>query len=183
LKGSGELFKKGIWGFFMLVAITVLMAACSSESDEETSVKADDNTKKYAEIFEETDAIAHDFMVVKIEQNYPEILKYLTLDGIGKLKEKKTYLLDSHEYPNRFEELKDNYELRRYDNFYNDEKGEVYYRYRTPDDKDVLTNDWIVMEQDIDNQWKIKSYYGERPEMINDGNSETGTVLHELSEG
>ncbi|MFS0574972.1 hypothetical protein AB1K83_05020 [Sporosarcina sp. 179-K 3D1 HS] len=177
------MFKKSIWGFFLLLAMTILMAACSSENEADANEKTIDNASKYAEVFEETDSIAHDFMVEKIEQNYPEILKYLTSDGVEELKEKKSYLLDSHEYPNRFEELEGKYELRRYDNFYNDEKGEVYYRYRTPDDKDVLTNSWIIIKQDDNNEWKIESYYGERPEVINDSNAETGTVLHELPEG
>lgn len=169
-------------GFFLLLAMTVLMVACNSDNEEDPSDKSDDNAKKYSGVFEETDAIAREFMVVKIEQNYPEILKYLSSEGVDELKEKKSYLLDSHEYPNRFEELEDKYELRRYDNFYNDEKGEVYYRYRTPDDKEVLTNSWIIIKQDDDNEWKIESYYGERPVVINDSNAETGTVLHELPE-
>ena len=36
------------------------------------------------------------------------------------------------------------------------------------------------MKKDEDNEWKVRSYFGSRPEMINDGNAETGTVLHEL---
>jgi len=182
LKGSGELYKKGIWGFFILLAMTILMAACSSESDGETSVKADDNSKEYAEVFEETDKIAHDFMVVKIEQNYPEIIKDMSPKGIEELEEKVSYLLDNHEYPNRFDELGGMYELRRYDNFYDDENREVIYRYRKPDNKNVLINDWIILTQNDNEEWKVRSYYDSRPDIINDGNAETGTVLHELPE-
>ena len=96
------MFKKRMWGFFLLLAMTVLMAACNSDDEAAANEKSDDNAKKYAEVFEETDAIAHDFMVEKIEQNYPEILKYMSSEGVEELKEKEvTYLLDSHEYPNR----------------------------------------------------------------------------------
>jgi hypothetical protein len=41
----------------------------------------------------------------------------------------------------------------------------------------------MIMKKASDSEWKIESYYGDRPEMINDSNSETGTVLHELPEG
>ena len=72
------MFKKRMWGFFLLLAMTVLMAACNSDDEAAANEKSDDNAKNYADVFEETDAIAHDFMVEKIEQNYPEILKYLS---------------------------------------------------------------------------------------------------------
>lgn len=171
-----------MWGFFLLLAMTVLMAACNSDDEAAANEKSDDNAKKYAEVFEETDAIAHDFMVEKIEQNYPEIIKYMSPKGIEELEEKVPYLLDNHEYPNRFDELDGMYELRRYDNFYDKENREVIYRYRKPDNKNVLINDWIILTQDGEKEWKVKSYYDSRPDMINDGNAETGTVLHELPE-
>ncbi|MCM3711028.1 hypothetical protein [Sporosarcina luteola] len=174
------MYKKSMWSLLLLLAMTFLMAACSAENEEGTKAKSVDNAEKYADVFEVTDEIAHDFMVVKTEQNYPEILGYLSSDGVEELKEKKSYLLDSHEYPNRFEELEGNYELRRYDNFYSEEKKEVYYRYRTPDDKNVLTNGWIIIKPNDESEWKVESFYGERPEIINDSNAETGTVLHEL---
>lgn len=166
----------------MLLAMTVLMAACTSESNEETNEKSDDNAKKYAKVFEETDSIAHDFMVVKIEQNYPEILNYLSLNGIDELKEDREYLLKKHRLPEEFEKLDGMYELRRYDNFYEEESGEVYYRYRTPDNKGSLVNSWIVLIKDEDKVWKVRSYFDSRPEMIDDNNAETGTVLHEFPE-
>ena len=89
------MFKKRMWGFFLLLAMTVLMAACNSDDEAAANEKSDDNAKKYAEVFEETDAIAHNFMVEKIEQNYPEILKYMSSEGIEELKEKIAYLLDT----------------------------------------------------------------------------------------
>lgn len=182
LKGSGELFEKRIWGFFLLLTLTVMMAACNTDTEADPNVESDDNAKKYSDVFEETDAIAHNFMVVKIEQNYPEVIKYMSPKGIEELEAKVSYLLDNHEYPNRFDELDGMYELRRYDNFYDNENREVIYRYRKPDNKNVLINDWIILTQDDKKEWKVRSYYDSRPGIINDENAETGTVLHELPE-
>ncbi|WP_252502724.1 hypothetical protein [Sporosarcina sp. Marseille-Q4943] len=176
------MYKKSTWSLFLLLAMTFLMAACSAENEEGTKAKSVDNAEKYADVFEVTDEIAHDFMVVKIEQNYPEILKYLSSSGIEELKEDREYLLERHRLPGEFEKIDGNYELRRYDNFYNAEDEEVYYRYRTPDNKGVMVNSWIVLMKNEDDEWKVRSYLDSRPEKINDGNAETGTILHKLPE-
>jgi hypothetical protein len=171
-----------MWSLLLLLAMTFLMAACSAENEEGTKAKSVDNAEKYADVFEVTDEIAHDFMVVKIEQNYPEILKYLSSDGVEELKEKKDYLLETHEFPNKFEELDGNYELRRYDNFYDENIGEAIYRYSRKNDNGDLINDWIILKQNDEKEWKVESFYGQRPEMINDEDAETGTLIHELSQ-
>ncbi|WP_210469081.1 hypothetical protein [Sporosarcina sp. 6E9] len=172
--------KKRILSLAVVFGMAFLIAGCNFNVSETVNEKENDNAKKYEEVFKETDAVAHDFMVVKIEQNYPEILKYLSSKGIEELKEKRDYLLDNHEYPNGFEKLDGKYELRRYDNFYSDDSDEVYYRYVSPDDKGKLINSWIILEKGKEKEWKVKSYYGKRPDEINDSNAETGTVLHEL---
>lgn len=181
-KGSVTLNKKRILSLAIVLGMTFLIAGCNSEAEEKGTVneKENDNAKKYEEVFKETDVVAHAFMVVKIEQNYPEILKYLSPKGIEKLEKESGYLLDKHRLPNEFEELDGMYELRRYDNFYDEEVGEVYYRYSRPDDKGVLINSWIAMKKNYDDEWKVRGYTEFRPEMINDDNAETGTVLHEL---
>ncbi|QUW20898.1 hypothetical protein JSQ81_13865 [Sporosarcina sp. Marseille-Q4063] len=172
--------KKRILSLAIVFGMAFLIAGCNSNENESVNEKENDNAKKYEEVFKETDAVAHDFMVVKIEQNYPEILKYLSSKGIEELKEKRDYLLDNHEYPNGFQKLDGKYELRRYDNFYSEDSDGVYYRYISPDDKGKLINSWIILEKDNEKEWKVKSYYGKRPDEINDSNAETGTVLHEL---
>lgn len=174
--------KKRIFSLAIVLGMTFLIAGCSSNADENETVNEteDDNAKKYEEVFKETDVVAHDFMVVKIEQNYPEILKYLSSKGTEKLEEESGYLLEKHRLPNEFAKLDGMYELRRYDNFYDKEVGEVYYRYSRPDDKGVIVNSWIVLKQNDDGEWKVRNYTEFRPEMINDDNAETGTVLHEL---
>lgn len=181
-KGSVTLNKKRIFSLAIVLGMTFLIAGCNSDTEENGTVneKENDNAKKYEEVFKETDVVAHDFMVVKIEQNYPEILKYLSSKGIEELKEKKEYLLESHEYPNLFEELDGKYELKRYEKFYDEEIGDVIYRYSRYNDKDVIINDWIIVEENEDGEWKVESFYGQRPDIINDGNAETGTTLHEL---
>lgn len=181
-KGSVILNKKRILSLAAVLGMTFLIAGCNSDGKESETVEKEENAnaEKYEEVFKETDEIAHDFLKLKIEQNYPEILKYMSTKGIEELEEKVPYLLENHEYPNRFEELDDMYELRRYDNFYDEELGEVIYRSRKPDSKGVLINDWIIMKENDENDWKVKSYYDVRPEVINDSNSETGTVIHEL---
>ena len=87
--------KKRIFSLAIVLGMTFLIAGCNSNADENETVneKENDNAKKYEEVFKETDVIAHDFMVVKIEQNYPEILKYLSSKGIEELKEKRDYLI------------------------------------------------------------------------------------------
>lgn len=181
-KGSVILNKKRILSLAAVLGMTFLIAGCNSDGKESETVEKEENAnaEKYEEVFKETDEIAHDFLKLKIEQNYPEILKYMSTKGIEELEEKVPYLLENHEYPNRFEELDDMYELRRYDNFYDGELGEVIYRSRKPDSKGVLINDWIIIAENDENDWKVKSYYDVRPEVINDSNSETGTVIHEL---
>jgi len=181
-KGSVTLSKKRIFSLAIVLGMTFLIAGCNSKADENETIneKENDNAKKYEEVFKETDLVAHDFMVVKIEQNYPEILKYLSSKGIEELKEKRGYLLDNHEYPNGFEKLDGKYELRRYDNIYSENSDGVYYRYSSPDDKGKLINSWIILEKDNEKEWKVKSFYGKRPDEINDSNAESGTVLHEL---
>ena len=32
----------------------------------------------------------------------------------------------------------------------------LYYRYRTPDDKGVLINSWIILKQNEENEWKVR---------------------------
>ena len=181
-KGSVILNKKRILSLAAVLGMTFLIAGCNSDGKESETVEKEENAnaKKYEEVFKETDEIAHDFMVVKIEQNYPEILKYLSSEGIEELKEKREYLLDNHEYPNGFEKIDGNYELRRYDNIYSGDSDVVYYRYSSPDDQDKLINSWIILEKENEEEWKVKSYYGKRPDEINDANAETGSVLHEL---
>ncbi len=181
-KGSVILNKKRILSLAAVLGMTFLIAGCNSDRKESETVEKEENAnaKKYEEVFKETDEIAHDFMVVKIEQNYPEILKYLSAEGIEELKEKKEYLLESHEYPNLFEELDGKYELQRYETFYDEEKGDVIYRYSRYNDNDEIINDWIIVEENEDEEWKVKSFYGQRPDVINDGNIEIGTILHEL---
>lgn len=160
--------------------MTVLMAACTNDSNEETNEISDNNAKKYAEVFEETDSIAHDFMVVKIEQNYPEVLKYMSPNGTEELEDKVGDLLETHRLPNEFDELNDVYELRRYDNLYAESKEEVVYRYSRQNDRDVLVNDWVILEKNDEGVWKVRSYFDSRPNTLSDDNSKTGTVLHEL---
>lgn len=181
-KGSVILNKKRILSLAAVLGMTFLIAGCNSDGKESETVEKEENAnaKKYEEVFKETDEIAHDFMVVKIEQNYPEILKYLSAEGIEELKEKKEYLLESHEYPNLFEELDGKYELQRYETFYDEEKGDVIYRYSRYNDNDEIINDWIIVEENENEDWKVKSFYGQRPDVINDGNIEIGTILHEL---
>jgi len=181
-KGSVILNKKRILSLAAVLGMTFLIAGCNSDGKESESVEKEENAnaKKYDEVFKETDEIAHDFMVVKIEQNYPEILKYLSAEGIEELEEKREYLLDNHEYPNGFEKIDGNYELRRYDNLYSEDSDGIYYRYSSPDDKGKLINSWIILEKENEEEWKVKSYYGKRPDEINDTNAEAGTVLHEL---
>lgn len=181
-KGSVILNKKRILSLAAVLGMTFLIAGCNSDGKESETVEKEENAnaEKYEEVFKETDEIAHDFMVVKIEQNYPEILKYLSAEGIEELKEKKEYLLESHEYPNLFEELDGKYELQRYETFYDEEKGDVIYRYSRYNDNDEIINDWIIVEENENEDWKVKSFYGQRPDVINDGNIEIGTILHEL---
>lgn len=181
-KGSVILNKKRILSLAAVLGMTFLIAGCNSDGKEIETVEKEENAnaEKYEEVFKETDEIAHDFMVVKIEQNYPEILKYLSAEGIEKLKEESDYLLDKHRLPDEFDKLDGMYELRRYDNFYDEEINEVYYRYSRPDDKGVIVNSWIVLIKNEDKEWKVRDYTEFRPEMINDANDETGTVLHEL---
>ena len=181
-KGSVTLNKKRIFSLAIALGMTFLIAGCNSNGDENETVnkKENDNAKKYEEVFKETDVIAHEFMVVKIEQNYPEILKYLSSKGIEELEEDRDYLLDRHRLPDEFEKLNGMYELRRYDNLYDEGNGEVYYRYRAPDDKDVLINSWIIVKQNDEEKWTVESFYGQKPEVITNDNTETGTVLHEL---
>ncbi|MFC5591694.1 hypothetical protein ACFPRA_22670 [Sporosarcina soli] len=172
--------KKSIWGFLLLLAMTVLMAACTSENEADANEKADEKLKSYVDVFEETDAIAHDFMVVKIEQNYPEVLKYMSSKGTEELTDKVGDLLDIHRLPDGFAELNDVYELRRYDNLYAENKEEIVYRYSRYNDRNVLVNDWIVLQQNEEGVWKVRSYFDIRPEALDDSNSEKGMVLHEL---
>jgi len=181
-KGSVILNKKRILSLAAVLGMTFLIAGCNSDGKEIETVEKEENAnaEKYEEVFKETDEIAHDFMVVKIEQNYPEILKYLSAEGIEKLKEESDYLLDKHRLPDEFDKLDGMYELRRYDNFYDEKINEVYYRYSRPDDKGVIVNGWIVLIENEDKEWKVRDYTEFRPEMINDANDETGTVLHEL---
>jgi len=181
-KGSVTLNKKRIFSLAIVLGMTFLIAGCNTDGKESETVEKEENAnaEKYEEVFKATDEIAHDFMVVKIEQNYPEILKYLSAEGIEELKEKKEYLLESHEYPNLFEELDGKYELQRYETFYDEEKGDVIYRYSRYNDNDEIINDWIIVEENENEEWKVKSFYGQRPDVINDGNIEIGTILHEL---
>ncbi|QUW23402.1 hypothetical protein JSQ81_07725 [Sporosarcina sp. Marseille-Q4063] len=171
---------KRILSLAIVFGMAFLIAGCNSNVSETVNEKENDNAKKYEKVFKETDVVAHDFMVVKIEQNYPEVLKYMSPKGIEELKEKSGNLLDAHRLPNEFEELDGEYELRRYDNFYDEENGEVIYRYSRHNDRGVIVNDWIILKQNEERDWKVRSYYDVRPDMINESNSETGTVLHEL---
>ena len=129
---------------------------------------------------EEIDVVAHGFMGIKIERNEPEVRIYFASKGREALKEDISYLLARHSWPNGIEKLNGLYELQRYDNLYNEGNGEVYYRYRAPDDKDVLINSWIVVKQNDEDAWKVDSFYGQRQDGITDGSAEKGTVLHEL---
>ncbi|MEK4404926.1 hypothetical protein MKZ26_10945 [Sporosarcina sp. FSL K6-6792] len=174
--------KKRILSLAAVLGMTILIAGCNSDGKESETIEKEENAnaKKYGEVFKETDEIAHDFMVVKIEQNYPEILKYLSAEGIEELEEDRDYLLDRHRLPDEFEKLNGMYELRRYDNLYDEGNGEVYYRYRAPDDKDVLINSWIIVKQNDEEKWTVESFYGQKPKVITNDNTETGTVLHEL---
>ena len=183
-KGSVTLNKKRILSLAAVLGMTFLIAGCNSDGKESETVEKEENAnaEKYEEVFKETDVVAQDFLVLKIEQNYPEILEYMSPEGIKELEEKSGYLLETHRLPNEFEELDGMYELRRYDNFYEDDTGEVIYRYSRHNDRNVLVNDWIILKQNDEEDWKVESYYDVRPEIINDSNSETGTVLHELPE-
>ncbi|WP_186668752.1 hypothetical protein [Sporosarcina sp. BP05] len=174
--------KKRILSLAAVLGMTFLIAGCNSDGKESETVEKGENAnaKKYEEVFKETDEIAHDFLKLKIEQNYPEILKYMSTKGIEELEEKSSYLLETHRLPDEFEELDGMYELRRYDNFYDDNNGEVFYRYSRFNDREVLVNDWIILTRNEEKDWKVRSYFDTRPEIINDSNAETGTVLHEL---
>ncbi|MBO0588223.1 hypothetical protein [Sporosarcina sp. E16_8] len=174
--------KKRILSLAAVLGMTFLISGCNSDGKESETVEKEENAnaEKYEEVFKETDEIAHDFMVVKIEQNYPKILKCLSAEGIEELREKKEYLLESHEYPNLFEELDGKYELQRYETFYDEEKRDVIYRYSRYNDNDEIINDWIIVEENENEEWKVKSFYGQRPDVINDGNIEIGTILHEF---
>ena len=188
-------------GSFLMVVSLLLVVGCSSNSD------ASPEEKENAEVFKETDKIVQEFYQAGFELNIPKVYSMLSPQGQDKL-ENETYvteivkddgsklhaqdMIQEESYQNYkdkysdqfkdFDELKDEYEIRRYDSVYSEDSKEVIYYvkpWRGYEFEDGDSN-FISMKQDGEGEWKIQEFIDSIPEAINDKDS--GTVIHPYKE-
>ncbi|MFC2947577.1 hypothetical protein [Virgibacillus sediminis] len=196
---------KKLIGLILLSVSLLTIVGCSSNSDASSDESAETEKEK---VFEETDEIAREFYQAGFELNIPKAHSMLSPAGQENL-ENEPYVTgivkedgsDLHardmikeedyeeykgEYSDQFKnfsKLNDEYEIRRYDNVYNDESGEVIY-YVQPwngyefDDGDY---NFISMKQNEKGEWKVKEYVDRQlPDDV--PSSESGTVIHPFEE-
>ncbi len=179
------MLRKRFWLVAVAIGMVLLFSGCASdgigmedEGDKKQEKLEKQSSKKNDEKFKEADKVAHEFMVAFIDRNNPVIFSLLSPKGLEMAKEETAELfLDKVEDEGNFEKLDGNYELRRYDNYYDDADGELCYFVHA---KNYIGKFYIVMKQNNEGEWKVKEEFSERPDYVVD--RESGTILHEMPE-
>ncbi|HLS08448.1 hypothetical protein [Lentibacillus sp.] len=191
-----------LMGSFLMVVSLLLVVGCSSNSD------ASPEEKENAEVFKETDKIVQEFYQAGFELNIPKVYSMLSPEGQDKL-ENETYvteivkddgstlhaqdMIQKENYQNYkdkysdqfkdFDELNDEYEIRRYDSVYSEDSQEVIYYVKPWRGYEFEDGDgnFISMTQNEAGEWEINQFVnGSLPDQIE--NKESGTVVHPYSE-
>ncbi|GAB3051282.1 hypothetical protein [Virgibacillus ainsalahensis] len=195
---------KKMLGLLMLVVSLLLVVGCSSDSGASPD---EEEKSEHADVFEETDKLALEFYQAGFELNIPKAHSMLSPAGQEKLEDEPyvtgiakedgsdlhaSELVDPQDYEKYkekgseefkdFDQLKDGYEIRRYDYVYSDESKEIIYYvkpWRGYEFEDGDSN-FISLKQNEGGEWKVKQFIDRIPEPVTNKNS--GTVIHPYEE-
>ncbi|WP_067729890.1 hypothetical protein [Oceanobacillus damuensis] len=203
-----KLNKAWLLGFTFIAC--VLIVGCSSTDEGNANTGDNSANEKQSEmekVFEETDKIALEFYKAGFELNIPKVYEMLSPNGkdtIGEfvmgmegneLDVPADQLVEDENFKNykkqnpdkfkEFEKLNDEYELRRYDNVYDEEKKEIIYRVEPWYEYETFDNsndyNYISLKQNNDGEWVVKTFLETIiPDRISDKNS--GTIIHPYKE-
>ncbi|MCM3791267.1 hypothetical protein M3221_23315 [Domibacillus indicus] len=152
----------------VMLLILLMMAGCGEKEN-----------------FEAADKVAYEYIASKVERDDDRMKKLLTDEGI-QYAENASLLKDGeHLYPGKEDEMKDRYEIIRYE----DIGGEntLYYRVKyelTNNDLSENTTEYIEMVKDSEDRWKITKPVGisneEKADVFaSEEDKENGTIVHE----
>lgn len=172
---------KRIIGLAVILLATALLAmGCSSggEAKDSDTLNKEENSRN-DEKFKKADKVANDYFEAIYENNNPKMKETLSpkaLEGLENYEKK-----DTHEFPGRFDKLNGNYEIRRFDNYYDEEKGEIFYKCEIAGN--IGTYYYAVLKQNPEGEWKVRdSLLKDRSKIKEDIPDEnTGTIIHKIS--
>lgn len=164
--------KQGNW-FLAGAAVLVLtmLAACNGEESKEN--------------FEAADKVAYEYIVAKVERDDDRMKELLTEEGKEYAKSASLLKDGEHLYPGQAEEMKDHYEIMRYDNL--DKEDLVYYRVKyeiqNNDLSDTMT-EYIEVVKSEKGEWRLTKPLGISNDVKADlfsseEDKENGTIVHE----
>lgn len=157
--------------------ILLVLTACSEESEPANT-----------ENFEEADKVAYEYIVASIEKNDDKKAELLTDEALEEAKDNDLLIEGRHQNEGASEELKDRYEITRYDNLYKGE--ELYYKveYAIPNNENRSSDtEYIKMVRTEENDWRLTASTGilndEKSRVFgNEEDLENGTLIHEYKE-
>jgi predicted small lipoprotein YifL len=152
----------------MVMLILLVIAGCGEKED-----------------FEAADKVAYEYIAASIEQDDDRKSEILTSEALEQATENDVLVPGRHDNADAEEELGDRYEIRRYDNIYNDK--ELYYRvkYAIPNNASMNSDtEYIKMVKDENEKWKLTLSTGILNDEIEkafpeERNKEEGTLVHE----
>jgi hypothetical protein len=140
------------------------------------------------EDFKAADEVAYEYIAASVEQDDDRKSKILMPEALEQAIENDVLVPDRHDNAGAEEELGDQYEVRRYDNIYNDK--ELYYRvkYAIPNSESRESDtEYIRMAKDEGGAWKLTLSNGilndEKAEVFpEEADKEKGTLVHEYKD-
>lgn len=164
--------KRKNWLFAgVMLLVMLVMAGCGGKED-----------------FEAADKVAYEYIAASVEQDDDRKSEILTPEALKQGIENDVLISGRHDNAGAEEELGDRYEIRRYDNIYNDK--ELYYRVKYTIPNNVSMNsdtEYIKMVKDENEKWKLTLSTGILNDEIEkvfpeEKRKEEGTLVHEYKD-